>query len=278
MTGKAAGGEQLTREDAQAWQRHFPFPGWGALAFQALVVLAGNGLVLWLLATGRLPGAGLILLVVVEFALLMALANLAALPVPRAHRFEPPKPWREQLFLLGFLVVWAGGAYSLTLVMIDGWADFLAYFRDPRHWHATGVSWALGVTTVLALCTGLGDWLRYRAKGPPFMPALGLDVMSRLLTLIFGAIPFAVPIFSVFLGVAKGGESAVAAVRAQRPGRAAAIAGLVLCGVALLGAMFVVLDRAGVHGWAIGYVMAKCAAELMVVAIPIVMREAAAGR
>lgn len=277
MTGKASGGEQLTREDARAWQRHFPFPGWGALAFQALVVLAGNALVLWLLASGRLPGAGLILLVVLEFALLFVFAHLAALPVPRAHRFEPPKPWREQLFLMGFLAVWAGGAYSLTLLMIQGWGDFLAYFRDASRWHATGLSWALGVTAVLALCTALGDWLRYRAKGPPFMPALGLDVMSRLLTLVFGAIPFAVPIFTVFLGGVKLTEWVAA--RAKQDSWLALAAPLAALGMGL--AVYALVEwllGAGVGGWAIGYVLAKCVSELLVVAIPIVMREAADGK
>ncbi|MCE3004516.1 MAG: hypothetical protein LW860_17720 [Xanthomonadaceae bacterium] len=278
MARKASTGDTLTRDDANAWLRQFPFPGWTALGFQVVVVLAGNALVLWLLASGRLPGAGLILLVVIEFVLLFALAHLAALPVPRAHWFEPPTPWREQLFLLGFLAVWAGGAYSFTLLLIGGWPDFLAYFHDPGRWHATGLSWALGVTFVLALATACGDWLRYRRRGPPFMPALGLEVASRMLTLIFGAIPFAVPIFAAFIGVVKSAERIIAAARAKRWTAAAATLAAALGGLVLLYTMFVALQRAGVNDWAIGYVMAKCVAELLVVAIPIVMREAAAGR
>lgn len=278
MAGRASSGQTLTRNDAKAWLRQFPFPGWGALGFQALVVLAGNGLVLWLLASGRLPGAGLILLVVVEFMLLFVLAHLAALPVPRAHWYDPPTPWREQLFMLGFLAVWAGGAYSLTLLIIAGWPDFLAYFRDLGRWHATGLSWALGATFVLALATASGDWLRYRRRGPPFVPALGLEVASRMLTLIFGAIPFAVPIFTAFIGAVKSAERIVAALRAERWLAAVATLAAALAGLALLSAMFVGLQHAGVHQWAVGYVMAKCVAELLVVAIPIAMREAAAGR
>ncbi|MFN9729492.1 MAG: hypothetical protein ACK59M_03390 [Pseudomonadota bacterium] len=278
MAGKASIGDTLTREDAQAWQRHFPFPGWGAIAFHAIAVLAGNGLVLWLLATGRLPGAGLILLVVVEFVLLLVLARLAALPVPHAHWFEPPDPWRKQLFLLGVLAVWAGGAYSITLVMIEGWGPFLAYFRDASRWHETGLSWAIGITALLGLGTAFGDWHRYRRLGPPFVPALGMDVLSRMLVLIFGAIPFAVPIFSVFIGAVKAGERMVGALRAGRWPAAAAMLALELAGGALLYSIFFLLHGAGVHVWAIGYVMAKCVAELMVVAIPLVMREAAAGR
>lgn len=277
MARKASTGETLTRDDANAWLRQFPFPGWVALGFQALVVLAGNGLVLWLLGSGRLPAAGLILLVLLEFVLLLVLAQLVALPVPRAHWFEPPKPWREQLFLLGFLTVWAGGAYSLTLLMIQGWGDFLAYFRDVSRWHATGLAWAIGVTALLALCTGLGDWLRYRAKGPPFISALGLDVMSRLLTVIFGAIPFAMPVFVVFFGGVKLAEWVFARARQGSP---LAVGGA-LAALGIGFAVFSVVEwlvGAGVGGWAIGYVLAKCLSELLVVAIPIVMREAAAGR
>lgn len=274
MARRGSKDETLTREDARAWQRHFPFPGWGALAFQALAVLAGNALVFWLLASGRLPGAGLILLVVIEFVLLLALANLAALPVPREHLYEPPKPWREQLFMLGFLVVWAGGAYSITLLMIQGWGDFLAYFSDASRWHTTGLSWAIGATTALALFTAAGDWLRYRTKGPPYMPALGLDVMSRLLTLMFGAIPFAVPFFVVTIGGFKGVEYVFKRL-GQKPGHSIA-AGLAMLAVGYGGfAVIGWLISTGVSGWATGYVLAKCLSELMVVAIPLVMREAA---
>lgn len=262
---------------AQAWLRQFPFPGWGALALHALFVLAGNGVVLWLLHTQRLPGAGLILLVVLELLLLVVLARVLALPVPKAQWFEQPKPWREVLPLLAFLVVWAGGAYTLTLFVIGGWSDFLAYFRDPPAWHRTGLGWALGVTAVLALSGGIADYLRWRRIGPPYVSSLAPDAMARLLTLVFGAIPFAVPFFVVVLGGMKA-VSAIAARARIDPGWSLAAALVVLL-VAAAGIQWVGwLVSAGVGGWALGYVLAKCLSELAMLALPLLMREAAAGR
>ena len=277
MAGHASSGDTLTRADAQAWLRQFPFPGWPALCLHALFVLAGNGLVLWLLQSGRLPGAGLVLLVVLEFVVLFVLARLLAWPVPQAQWFEPPRPWREVLPLFAFLAVWAGGAYSITLVMIDGWGDFLAYFRDPSAWYRTGLGWALGITVVLAVAGGIGDYLRWRRSGPPYMSSGSMDVMARLLTLVFGAIPFAVPFFVVGLGGIKGVE--YLAKRARVDPRRSILAGLAALAAATIAFQVVGwLIASGVTGWALGYVLAKCLSELLVVAVPLVMREAAAGR
>lgn len=277
MAGKASGGDTLTREDARAWLRHFPFPGWPALGLHALAVLAGNGVVLWLLQSGRLPGAGLILLVVLEFILLLVLSRLLAWPVPRAQWFEPPQPWRKVLPLFAFLAVWAGGAYSITLVMIVGWADFLAYFRDPAAWHRTGLAWALGITALLAVVGGIGDLLRWRRLGPPYLSSLSMDTLARLLTLVFGAIPFAVPFFVVGLGGVKGVEYLAKRARvAPQQSLIVALAALAVAAIAFQVVGWLVAS--GVTGWALGYVLAKCLSELLVVAVPLVMREAAAGR
>jgi hypothetical protein len=61
-----------------------------------------------------------------------------------------------------FLLVWIGGAYGVTLLMIKGFGD-LAY---------------------------------YKAKGGTFQSSLAHDTMARLLTLILGGIPFAMPFFA----------------------------------------------------------------------------------
>jgi hypothetical protein len=273
---KSNSDSQLTRADAEAWLRQFPFRGWFALGLQALMVLASNGFVWWLLQTGRLPGAGLILLVVLEVVLLFALVRLLAVPVPIRDWFEPPRPWRETLPVLAFLVFWCAGAYGLTLVVISGWPDFLAYFRGGAPWVDTGVLYALAITAVLAVVGGVGDYLRYRRIGPPYMSSVATELMARMLTLIFGAIPFAMPFFVVTLGGFKGVEWIV--------GRARGAPGAALAGAAAMIAVglggFALIDwliAGGTSGWAIGYVLAKTVSELLVVAIPLVMREVARG-
>jgi hypothetical protein len=268
---------KLSKADAEAWLRQFPYRGHAALGLHALLVLGANGFVFWLLHSGRLSGAGLILLVALETVLLLALTRLMALPVPLRDWFEAPKPMREVLPVLAFLVVWCAGAYGITLLMISGWPDFLAYFRDPRQWLRSGLAYALAITVVLALVAGTGDYLRYRRLGAPYMSSLSLDAMARMLTLVLGGIPFAMPFFVVTIGGFKAVEWLAA--RARTDPRTSILGGLGMLAVAVLGfAAVSALIGAGTSGWAIGFVLAKLLAELMVVAIPLVMREAAAGK
>jgi hypothetical protein len=267
---------QLTRADAEAWLRHFPFRGWFALGLQALMVLASNGFVWWLLQTGRLPGAGLVLLVVLEVVLLFILLRLLALPVPTSDWHEPPKPWKETWPTLLFLVFWCAGAYGLSLLMIGGWPDFLAYFRGGAPWIDTGVLYALAITAVLAVVGGVGDYLRYRRIGPPYMSSVATELMARMLTLIFGAIPFAMPFFVVTMGGFKGVEWILR--RARGAPRAALAGSAAMLAVGYGGfALVSWLIAGGTGGWAIGYVLAKTVSELLVLAIPLAMREVARG-
>ncbi len=266
----ASSNDTLTRADAQTYLKQFPFTGYLPWALHLLPVVASNGYVLWLMLQGRLSGPGLILIVVIETVLLTVLARLAALPIPRADWLEQPKPLKETLPLLLFLIVWCSGAYGITLLMIDGWPEMLRFTREPSIWIDSGVAWAIGITTLLALLTMVGDWTRYRRHGAPYIAALSHDVMARMLTLIFGAIPFAMPFFVVTIGGFKAVEWI--AKRARHDPAHSALAGLAMLGVGWGGFLLVgQLIAIGTHGWAIGYLLAKLVSELMVAAIPLVM-------
>jgi hypothetical protein len=266
--------DQLSQHDAEACLRNFPFPGYPALALHALFVIACNGYVFWLLVSGQLPAAGLILLVAIECSALLLLLQLLAYAVPPEHWADPPDRGTKRLALLGFLIVWCGGAYGLTLVVIDGWRDLLGFWQDLDRWYETGLAYALALTLGLALIATLSDWQRYRRIGPPFMPTASTDCMARMLTLIFGAIPFAVPFFVVAIGGAKLVEWLFA--RAGRDLQNTILGALCMLAAAY-GSFFLVgmLIDAGIGGWAIGYVLAKILAELLVVALPLIMRDAA---
>jgi hypothetical protein len=176
--------------------------------------------------------------------------------------------------VLGFLIVWCAGAYGITLLMVKGWADMLGFFRDPQQWLDSGLAYALAITAVLALLAGIGDLRRYRRIGAPFMSSISHDVMARMLTLIFGGIPFAMPFFVVTIGGFKTVEWLFKRARtdpAQSLFGAAAMLLVAAGGFALVSALI----ESGTHGWAIGYVLAKLLAELMVAVIPLVMRHVA---
>ena len=268
--------EKLTREDARMYLERFPPAGWGTFAFNAASLLAGNSVVLWMMLAGTLRAAHLVALVLVESVLLALFAWAVHALVPRSAWLDQPKPWRERLTMFAFMIVWLGGAYGITLTVLRGWGDFLELWRSPQPWIDAKLHWALGVTVVLAIVHGVGDVAHWRARGGKFLSSVSHDAAARWLTLIFGAIPFAMPFFVVTIGAFKGIEL-VAKRFGAKPGESIAVALLMLAagygGFAVVGKLI----SSEVQGWAIGFVLAKLVSELLVAAIPLVMTIAAKG-
>jgi hypothetical protein len=158
--------------------------------------------------------------------------------------------------------------------MLDGVADFVALLRSQRAWIDAGLHWPLLVTLVPGLAHAFGDDAHYRRHGAPFLSTVTHDAIARYLTLIFGGIPFAMPFFVVVIGGFKAVEFLLRRARVA-PGQSAlgalAMIAIGYGGFALVG----LLIANGVAGWAIGYILAKLAAELMVAAIPLVMAKVA---
>ena len=269
----AAANDTLTRGDALTYLRRFPDRGLRGFAFDLALVLAANGIVAWFLASGRLAPAHLVALVATEAALLVVIASLAARAVPVRDWSEPPKPWRERWPVLVFALAWLGFAYALTITMIGGWPDFLA-LRRPGAWRGAGLHWPLAATALVALVHALGDLAHYRRHGAPYLSSTSHDALARWMTLLFGAIPFAVPFFVVAIGGIKLVERVLKRMRVE-PGQSILTAGLMIaCGYAGF-AVIGWLASSGVSGWAIGYVLAKTLSEAAVAAIPLVMRHVA---
>ena len=271
--GVTAANDTLTREDALTYLRRFPDRGVPGFAFDLALVLASNGVVAWLLAHGRLAPAHLVALVAAEAALLVAIAALAARAVPVRDWSEPPKPWRERWPVLVFALCWLGFAYALTVTLIGGWPDLLA-LRRPGAWREAGLHWPLAATMLLALVHAYGDLAHYRRHGAPYLSTTSHDALARWMTLLFGAIPFAVPFFVVAIGGIKLVERVLKRLRVE-PGPSMLTAALMIgCGYAGF-AVIGWLASSGVSGWAIGYVLAKTLSEAAVAAIPLVMRQVA---
>ena len=264
----------LTRDEAQAWLKRFPAHGWGTFALNAASLVAGNGLVLWMMLTGRVRGAHLIALTFAEAIVLAALAWIVHLCVPRSAWSDQPKPWKERLGLFAFLAVWLGGAYSVSLLMIEGWPDFLALLRSPQPWIDARLHWALGITTLLGIVHAVGDVAHWRSHGGRMLSTVSNDAGARVLTLILGGIPFAMPFFAVSIGAFKGIEF-VAKKFGAHPEQSVVVGLLMLA--AAYGAFMLVdsLIASGVAGWAIGFVLARLIAETLIAAIPLAMSYAA---
>jgi len=266
--------QKLTAKDAQDYLRRFPAQGFWQVAFNLGMVLFGNAIVLWLLAKGELRAAHLIALVMIETVLLIAVAWLTQRAVPRTDWYEQPKPWRQTLPLVAFVLVWLGGAYGITLLVIGGYPDFALLVSSPQAWIESGLYLPLLYTLAMALVHGIGDILHYRRHGGPFMSSVGHDAMARYMTLLFGGIPFAMPFFAVTIGGFKGVEFVARKARVD-PGKS------ILAAVAILAvgisSFYVVelLITSGVRGWEIGFVFAKLIAESLIACIPLVMAHVA---
>ena len=266
--------DKLTRADALQYLQRFPEQGRLAVAINLGFVVAGNALLFWLLWSGRLRAAHLVVLVLAEAALLFALGWLQQRLVPARDWPEPPKPARERAGTAAFLLVWIAGAYGMTLLMVDGYGDLRELFVSTRAWREAGLHWAFAYTIGLALFHFAGDLVYYKAHGGKFLSNLSHDTLARLLTLILGGIPFAMPFFVAVFGGLKGVE--FVAKKARVAPEKSALAGVAMIAVAF--GSFALVGRlidSGVAGWAIGFVFAKLLAELMVACVPLVMRHVA---
>ena len=272
---EAAGPQQhkLSREDALQYLRRFPEQGRIAVALNLALVLAGNALVFWLLWSGKLRAAHLVVLVFLEAAVLMALGWAVHRAVPERDWAEPPKPRKERLSVAAFMTVWLGGAYGMTLLMVEGYGDLLA-LRSAQAWIDSGILWPLGWTVLAGLVHALGDLAHYRTHGGKFLSNLSHDLLARVLTLVLGAIPFAMPFFAA-VGLGVKGVEFVAKQAKVRPERSVFAALAILAIAAASFALVSWLMSSGAAGWAIGYVFAKLISELMVACVPLVMSHVA---
>jgi hypothetical protein len=264
----------LIRQNAKDYLRRFPPQGIAATALNITTVLIGNALVFWLLLIGELRAAHLIALVMIETVLLIAISWLLQRAVPRADWLEQPKPWREKLPVIAFVLVWLAGAYGFTLAVIKGYPDFLALVGSAQTWIDTRLYIPVLYTLALALIHAVGDLRHYRLNGGPFISDVSHDAMARYLTLVLGGIPFAMPFFAAAIGGFKGIEYVLGKMRVDP--RRSLLAGGAMVVVAV--ASFSVIERlitSGVHGWAIGFVFAKLIAEVLVVCMPLIMAKVA---
>ena len=259
---------------------------WG-LALQIGGTLVGNGLVVWLVASGRMTPFELVLLVAIEALLLIGIAWLQKRSVPPEAVDPNPMGIKERLQTLAFLLVWLGGVYSFVFFgMVPSGAEMLAALRDPLAFlSASALKWPLLITLATAAVDALQDASHFRRHGGKFLSTPGFQGAARMLTLILGGIPFAVPFFATVIGLKLGVEKARAAWagRDQRSSRHAFVT--TVLALAALPAIWFVLQAAdyvtraledGVAWWALCYGAAKFVSELFIVCLPLIATKAKA--
>ena len=262
--------------------KRYPMPSPLGLGVQVLLTLAGNGLVVWLVANGLMTPFELVLLVALEALLLISLAWGQSRLVPPEAREPPTMTPRDRLNTMLFAALWLGGVYSICLlVMLRAWPEALAAVRDPIGFFSTSaIRWPLLLTALLALIDALQDWRFFRRHGGIFLSTPGFQGAARWLTLFLGGIPFATPFFTVAIGAIKGGEALVRYVKVNTTRKVAVAVGafLLVCIVLYSGLPSFIesATRDGVSMWALGYCAAKVCAELFIVCLPLIASKARA--
>lgn len=286
---KLPASESAKRQSLGKWKQlmaRYPLTSRWGLAFQIATTLSVNGVVVWLVTSGRMTPFELVVLVALEAALLIGIASVQSRLVPEEAREKNPMGLRERLGTLAFALFWLGGVYSFVFFgFVPSIEEMGRALRDPLAFLASStLKWPLLITLVGAAVDALQDAAHFRRHGGTFLSTPGFNGAARWLTLFLGGIPFVVPFFGTVIAIKLIVERIAAAVkrRVGMPSERIMIvllllilpAGwLVFAGIGWVGNA---LESAvgGVGLWALGYCAAKFVAELFIVCIPLIASKA----
>jgi hypothetical protein len=282
-------GAALKAQRLGEWEqllRRYPLASPWGLALQVGATLLGNGLVVWLVASGRMTPFELVLLVAIECVLLIGIAWVQKRRAPPGAVDPNPMTRSDRLKTLAFLLFWLGGVYSFVLLgLVPSGTEMRGLLRDPIGFlAASSLKWPLFITLLTAAIDALQDHAHFARHGGKFLSTPGFHGAARMLTLVLGGIPFVVPFFGTVIALKLGIERLHARLtRDSREGsRKALVTTLLGVGVvaSLLGGL-VLLDRVGASlqwrdgdWWALCYGAAKFVSELFIVCLPLIATKA----
>ena len=158
-------------------------------AFQAFAILATNAYLLYLLLQGEATPTSFALYGVLELVAWSVIANTALIPVPKALRVgSPDMPLPGRIMAIVAVSALLGGIAWMS-VPDRADAERLLQARDPlaalRELH---IVWPLLATTALAAFGSIGDLLRWRRSGGPFVTGTAMAAAAKILTAIVAPI------------------------------------------------------------------------------------------
>lgn len=168
-------------------RKRFQKPSPPAAAYQALVILAMNGYLLDLLLHGEASPTGLALYGALELIAWSLIANLALIPVPKDLRVgSPDVPFVTRVFaIVAVSAVLCG--IALVVVPDREHVEQVLHTRDPlTTLQELHILWPLLASIALAAFGSIGDLLRWRRTGGPFVTGTAMAGASKFLTAIAG--------------------------------------------------------------------------------------------
>ncbi|MEO8502437.1 MAG: hypothetical protein ABI609_00930 [Acidobacteriota bacterium] len=234
-----------------------------------LAILLGNATVAYLVLLGLARPLELVLFVALEAMLLTTIAMVQ-------ERFTSgqrarPSLGRAVLNQLGvILICLLILAFNSVVIasMLHAEAAALALARHPLETILRArLVWPLSITLVAALFDVRRDAKRFAQQGGEFDSTPGENGAARWLTLIFGAMPHAIPLLAYVAIVSRYFRR-----RAERLKSAAVSAPVSRVAIAVLGLYLVAtlvflswLLKSGLAGWTVAFFSAKISSEVLVV-------------
>lgn len=280
MTAQTASPE-ARRQSLREWEallRRYPLASPWGLAWQGLTVLGGNFTVAWLVVHGRMSPFELVLLVAIEAVLLVGIAWLQSMFVPKEAIQRTPHTVGQRLGTFAFGLFWLAAVYSLVLgAFVPQLPEVKRLMADPLAFlMASHLKWPLLITLAGAFVDALQDHAHFGRHGGIFLSTPGMQGAARWLTLFLGGIPFFMPLVAV-VGVLYALGSKVAEwVKRRGGGNREAIVMTAMVPVLSIAffSTFGWLVQSDVSGWAVGYATAKFAAEIFIVCLPLIAKKA----
>lgn len=176
-----------------ALRKRFPKPTNAGAAFQVATILVINGYLAYLVARHELSPLAIAVFSLAELGVMIVIAQLAHLGVPRESRLSDARHTPlQKIFSLAFLLLWLGVVYFLCLSLDT------RHIQELRAAPTLLAAWqSLNITLPLLLTAGVtafgtvSDLLRWRGTGGLFVPSYALSAAPKILTALFAPIPAA---------------------------------------------------------------------------------------
>jgi len=176
-------------DETAALRQRFPRPSPPAAALQAMSILGTNGWLLLLLLRGAASPTAFALYGVIELILLSLVSNLAMFGIPvRLRVGSPDLPLAQRLVAISAI---SAVLFAIAWASVPDRGHFDRLFESASPWRVLGelqILRPLLLSQVLMVAGALGDRLRWRQDGGPFVNGVALSATPKFLNAIVAPI------------------------------------------------------------------------------------------
>jgi len=210
MDGQAS---MIRRIAQRARREHWPKPNIAALVYQGGAMVLSNAYLLMLVDRDQLSPVALATFCLAELLLLMLIARIELIPVPRAARFDGAHHavlgadgktsflgslagFIGNLIVWVFMSIWLGAVYAFSLFADPNLELFVSGAGPLEVLAGLNTLWPLLLSAVLALIAMIGNWQIWQRRGGAFVPEMAQPIMPKVLTVFLGPLLATMALFN----------------------------------------------------------------------------------